>query len=305
MKVILLHNAKAGGGEQPAAERLVEEIREAGHEVLYQTTLEKGSKWTMLEPADLVIAAGGDGTVRKAALAVAGRGVPLAILPLGTANNLAKTFGIFAPASEIIHNLATARRLRLDVALASGPWGKIPFVESAGAGLLAQLIARLSKAAGSSAPSLAQSVQHLLKLLETYPAQAWSAAVDEKKLSGDFLLAEAMNARSVGPNLGLAPEADPGDGLLDFVFLRAESREKFARYLDPKRRRPGTPISRSAHPDTDIPPPVEVVRGKTLRLRCEGPMHIDDFTWRDEGKASAEITLEIHIPGDPIEILAP
>ena len=47
-----------------------------------------------LDGADLVVAVGGDGTVRGCAEGVASTGVPLGIVPHGTANLLARTLGI-------------------------------------------------------------------------------------------------------------------------------------------------------------------------------------------------------------------
>ena len=41
---------------------------------------------------------------------------------------------------------------------------------------------------------------------------------DNRDLSGRYILLEAMNIHSVGPNFWLAPPADPGDGLLDLVI---------------------------------------------------------------------------------------
>lgn len=295
MKVILLHNAAAGGGNQPSADQLLGQIREAGHAVVYQSTREKGSKWILLEAADLVIAAGGDGTVRKAALGAAGRGLPLAIFPLGTANNLAKTFGVFAPIPTILQGLATARRARLDVGMASGPWGKSPFIESAGAGLLARLFSSLSprRGTGAAAPSVTSARHALQTLLRNGPALPWSATVDGRTFEGAYVFVEAMNTRSVGPNLQLAPGADPGDGLLDFVFLPEENRTAFARYLE-------------AENDSHLAAPVEVVRGKTLRLRFDGPAHVDDLVWPPEDAPAAEFeTLDIQLSAQPIELLVP
>jgi diacylglycerol kinase (ATP) len=298
MRIILLHNAKAGKGEGPEADDLLRAIREAGHTVTYQSTREKGAKWTLLEPADLVVAAGGDGTVRKAALGVAGRKTPVAILPLGTANNLARTFGIEPDIPGIIHNLNTASRRRMDIWIAAGPWGKIPFIESAGAGLLARAIRRLSRSpAGSAAPSVRRARSQIRELLESYPAQRWTVHADDRLYTDNLLLWEAMNIRTVGPNLRLAPRNDPGDGLLEFVFLKEAARRQFADYLDSPEG-PGGQL-----------PPVETVVAQRLHLRLQQPeaLHVDDRAWPPDetDDDSRGISLEIYPASDPVEILVP
>src|SRR6187402_314519 len=56
---------------------------------------------------DAVIVGGGDGTVRSAASALAGTGVTLGVLPLGTLNHFAKDLGVPAGIEEAIVALAT------------------------------------------------------------------------------------------------------------------------------------------------------------------------------------------------------
>ena len=48
--------------------------------------------------------------------------------------------------------------------------------------------------------------------------------VDRMRISGDFLFIEALNVPFVGPNLVLAAEANPSDGLLSVAFARADQR---------------------------------------------------------------------------------
>src|SRR5262245_10485862 len=85
MDVVLLHNAGAGD-ESWSRRDLVRLVRASGFEPHYlpvQSALEHPK---LLERGKFVIVAGGDGAVRKAALALLGRHRPLAPLPLGTAN---------------------------------------------------------------------------------------------------------------------------------------------------------------------------------------------------------------------------
>jgi len=67
----------------------------------------------------LVFAAGGDGTVRACAEALAGTGVPLAIVPLGTANLTARALGVPARAGPAVDAGFDGRDHRIDLALAN------------------------------------------------------------------------------------------------------------------------------------------------------------------------------------------
>ena len=129
MHVALVHNVTAGDREHET-EDLVSLLRRAGHEVSeFGKTKRDVARAIALYP-DALAVAGGDGTVSKAAVALRGSTVPLVILPIGTANNIAQSVGVSAPVGEIVRGLATARQARLDIGRASGPWGDRKFVEA-------------------------------------------------------------------------------------------------------------------------------------------------------------------------------
>ena len=88
--------------------------------------------------ADLVVAAGGDGTVRGCAEGLADTGIPLGIVPLGTANLLARTLGIPAdPRAALAVALGSREDRRIDIATADGAL----FTAMAGMGLDAAVVA--------------------------------------------------------------------------------------------------------------------------------------------------------------------
>jgi diacylglycerol kinase family enzyme len=70
--------------------------------------------------AGLLFAAGGDGTVRACAQAVAGTGIPLAIVPLGTANLTARALGIPSRSNRALETGFGGRDRRIDLARAGG-----------------------------------------------------------------------------------------------------------------------------------------------------------------------------------------
>jgi diacylglycerol kinase (ATP) len=85
----------------------------------------------------LVFAAGGDGTVRACAQALARTGIPLAIVPLGTANLTARALGIPARADRAIEAGFRGRDRRIDLArvnLGSAGWGGAASGRASGGG---------------------------------------------------------------------------------------------------------------------------------------------------------------------------
>ena len=86
--------------------------------------------------ARLVVAAGGDGTVRACAQAVAGTDIPLAIVPLGTGNLAARALGIPLRTSEALAVAFSGQDHQIDLATADG----MPFLSMAGMGLDAAVV---------------------------------------------------------------------------------------------------------------------------------------------------------------------
>ena len=139
MRITLMHNPKAGRGNH-AKRGLMAALANAGHRAIYQSTKKSDYEKALKKPTDLVLAAGGDGTVGKVAHELIDSGIPLSVLPLGTANNLARTLGFIGSPREIIAGLEAGKRRAFDVGVARGPWGKRYFFESAGGGLLADYL---------------------------------------------------------------------------------------------------------------------------------------------------------------------
>ena len=95
-------------------------LANAGHHAIYQRTKKGDYKEVPKKPADLVLAAGGDGTVGKVGRELIDSGIPLSVLPLGTANNLARSLGFTASPEEIITGLECGKRRTFDVGFARG-----------------------------------------------------------------------------------------------------------------------------------------------------------------------------------------
>ena len=130
MRIVLIHNPKAGDREH-TKKQLIASLATFGHQTFYKSTTNRGWKKALRKPVDLVIAAGGDGTVPKTAWEIMGSGIPLTILPLGTANNLARNLGFAASPDEILAHLHHGKTRPFDVGIARGDCRKRYFLEAA------------------------------------------------------------------------------------------------------------------------------------------------------------------------------
>ena len=128
MHAVLVHNPTAGSGSH-RAEALTSILKEAGYSVTACSTKECVYKEALKEQADLVLIAGGDGAVGRVVRCLPHYNTPVAILPLGTANNIARTLGIEGDAERLIECVRRHVTRSLDVGIASGPWGRRRFVE--------------------------------------------------------------------------------------------------------------------------------------------------------------------------------
>jgi len=296
MRILLLHNPKAGDGEHEG-EELMEALEKAGHEAIYHSLKKKGTKKAIEENIDLVLAAGGDGAVAKVARRLMGTNTPISILPLGTANNVARMLGFTGPADKLIANLAKGTPRAFDVGVARGPWGKRYFFEGTGAGLFADYLESPRKKSEpvepiSKSEQMKRHVVELRRELQDYQARPWKIILDDEDCSGRYLLWQAMNIRSVGPVLKLAPNAKTDDGKLDFVGAREEEREKLLNYLD----------ARLAGVKSKFPlQPKRFTRMQILWKKS--PMHFDDQVWPQEGdKKVDESKIEIGVKSAALQI---
>jgi diacylglycerol kinase family enzyme len=243
MRVTLMHDPKAGH-EWPPRVALLAMFRKAGYgEVQYQSVKAGNFARALEDPGDCVVIAGGDGTVGRVATHLVGRRVPVAILPMGTANNIARTLGLPATTpggiAELIAGLRSADRRRLDVGVARAPWGDTHFLESVGVGVFAHMLSSLhargprERRAAASTPRerTEQGLRALQRVLRCSDPTHRHVLVDGEDVSGRYLLLEAMLIQSIGPQIVLAPSADPGDGLLDVVAITERERDALDEYF--------------------------------------------------------------------------
>jgi diacylglycerol kinase family enzyme len=300
VRVTLIHNPGAGKQANDGSD-LKKLLRRAGHEVRYQSSKEDGWKKVLKKPADLVVIAGGDGTVGRVVRRMPGHDVPVALLPSGTANNIARSLGqIERPFEELVRGWETARQVRLDLGVAKGPWGERYFVEGVGAGVFANLLAttdpKKSKKRKNGKNPVAAGLERLRQQAEHAEPVQICATLDDEDISGEYLLFEALNLRYIGPNLFLTANASPGDGRFELVMVTEAERSRLLYYLE------------HWQDDRDRLAILPSKSGSRLRVEWTGfPLHIDD---KLQPKAKAKPrdmagVVEAHIDGASVRFLVP
>jgi diacylglycerol kinase (ATP) len=285
-RTLLLHNPTAGASHPNHAE-LVDQLQQAGFAAVYQSTKNKSWKDSLKKRWDLIVVAGGDGTVARTARALWSRSVALAIVPIGTANNIARALGVVGDPNAIIPRLRDAPLRSLNIGVANGPWGKRRFVEAVGFGLIAKAISH----SGPKPPKplrIDSGREGLQKTLEDAEAERFQIEIDSEVFAGDFLFVEVMNLGLTGPALPLSLGAAPGDGLLDVVFCFEQDRTLLSEWLSDTE-------SRNC--------PVTVRRGRKVSLKWEhGHARIDDRVYLPASKGAK---IKIKLENTSVQVLVP
>lgn len=287
-KAKILHNPGAGEGDITKKD-LISLVEEQDFACSYSST--KSDNWEKIEPdeLDFLVLAGGDGTVRKIAGELLTRKVlekklPIGLLPLGTANNIAKTLGLNGNAMGIIKSWKDQNLQKFDVGTIDGLSKSKFFLESVGFGVFPKLICEMRKKKEEEEEDPAERIRAALETLHelilTADVKKCKITIDDQDYSGKFLLVEVMNTRSIGPNLHLAPDADPGDGVFEVVLITEDQRKEFARYVRDKIK------------GREEPSQFHILSGKNIKILWKGKhVHVDDEYYKlDEHE---EITVEV------------
>jgi diacylglycerol kinase family enzyme len=140
VKALLIHSPNAGTKPEPIGS-CIGQLEEAGFAIHYCEHGRDDIRSGMIG-MEMAIAAGGDGTVASAATEIPDRSVPIAILPMGGSNNVARALGIHQSVGAVIDGLHSAREKKLTVGSVTGPFGRKGFLEAVGIGALNQSVNR-------------------------------------------------------------------------------------------------------------------------------------------------------------------
>ncbi len=286
-RFLIVHNPKAGTGRRRLLRSVIDALEHAGANVAVQDALCEDSGSAIAREAaragsyDVIVAAGGDGTIRSVAAGLRGTGIPVGILPLGTGNVMAHELGLRRKAGAIAQYLLEG----VGVPVVGAVTDDRPFFLMAGAGLDAQAVAALDMRAKRWIGKLAyvwpvvraifRPAPKLRAVLDGTPHEArWVVLCNAGSYAGGFRLAPDSHLFAPGLTAVLCTARHPVSLILNILMIGAgqAKRAPHLRFV-PFRR---------AHLSADRPVPLQV-----------------------DGESHGELPLSVHEDHATVLILAP
>ena len=216
-RALVLVNPKARRGGE-AIDSVLARLREGGLDVAvepFEALPEIARDIVRLrESADLIILCGGDGTIASGALAVTECGLPLGIIPMGTANDLARTLGIPMELEEAADVILAGNTRRIDLGSVNG----YAFFNVASIGLSAELAQGLHPTLKKRFGRLGYALAAAKVLLRARPFTATIREKGEVVRVKTFQIAVG-NGRHYGGGNVIEASAEIDDGHLDLYSL--------------------------------------------------------------------------------------
>jgi YegS/Rv2252/BmrU family lipid kinase len=181
----------------------------------------------------LVFAWGGDGTVNEVGSALAFRRIPLAVVPSGSGNGLARDLGISLRPEDAIASALAGMDRPIDV----GELNSSLFFNVAGVGLDAH-VARLFNDESMGRRGLAPYVRLTLRALVTYRPLEYTIRCGVHVWRHTAMVLALANSRQYGHGAVISPQARLDDGLIDLVI--AEGRPSLGTLWKARRLFDGT-----------------------------------------------------------------
>jgi len=228
-RILLIVNTKARRGAE-ADEVVRGRLAAAGVEVVPAATEKPEDIETAIRTAagkvDAVLLGGGDGTISHAGLALMETGLPLGVLPLGTANDLARTLGLPEAPEAALDVILAGRRRKIDLGSVNGK----PFFNVASLGLSSDLARELSSGLKKRWGRLGYAMAALRALWKAERFSAWITEGETTTRTKTLQIAVG-NGVFYGGGTRVAAGAAIDDGHLDLYSLETGDVLKLALML--------------------------------------------------------------------------
>lgn len=275
LRYLLSHGPRSGRGSGAKKTFLAESrLRARGHqvEVAENGTVEQARQTfarAVDTAVDVLVVAGGDGLVGLAAGACANSDTALSIIPAGTGNDSARSFGIPLSTSAAVEVMLADHRSTVDL-IDVAPYRRV-VLGSVPVGIDARIAARATRLprwwgsavyAGAVLPEL-PSLRPLPYRLDLWGGDSSHTESASRTLEVEAIIVAVCNLPVYGGGMRIAPHADPTDGELDVVIITDVSARQALGLL--------RGVFTGRHLDH---PSVQLLRGSQVTVSMTPPSHI-------------------------------
>ncbi|MGF9697162.1 diacylglycerol kinase [Paenibacillus sp. MABNR03] len=223
-KARLIYNPTSGREEmKKRLADVLQRLDQGGIEASVHATTGEGDATREAELAiergyDMIIAAGGDGTLYEVINGMAEREnrPPLGVFPLGTTNDFARALGIPKHWEHYVDVVINQQTRPLDLGKANDKY----FINIAGGGSLTELTYEVPSRLKTMIGQLAYYMKGIEKMASLSPQELIIRAAGQEEIHDEFMLFLIANTNSVGGFEKLAPGATIDDGLFDVIGVR-------------------------------------------------------------------------------------
>ena len=236
---------------------------------------------------DALAVVGGDGTAHIGTNACAGTDVPLVVVPAGTGNDNARSLGM--PRRDIptiARYITLGRTRRVDAGRSVTTEGDRWWLGVLGGGF-----GTIVNARGRTLTALHGTPRYLAAValeLPRFNGLPYAVHVDDQRRDTEAMLVAVANGGTFGGGMKVCPDASMTDGLLDVLILHKIGRGEFLKVF-PK-------VFSGGHVTH---PAVEILRGRRVRLECDG---VDS---QADGEDFLPLPVDLEVVPGALAVVAP
>ncbi|NLM51646.1 MAG: diacylglycerol kinase family lipid kinase [Firmicutes bacterium] len=231
-----------------------------------------------------VVGVGGDGTISRIATALKGSKTHFGIIPAGSGNDFARSFGLPKDPVEACRVILQGEFVEVDLGIFNGRG----FCNILGAGLDAKVAADANRIFKKFSGKFGY-VLALIRQLILYRPALLELEIDGQTHQVKGWLVSIANGKYLGGGMKIAPQADPGDGFFDVIIVNEMSVFRFL-YLFPL-------VYSGKHIDLDV---VQVWRGRRISIRSNVPLDV-----QADGEMAGTTPFTIEVAAKALSLLVP